>query len=189
MLGKGTQKGTNIYQLYPIAEVQIGEGEFKTAEDPIAIALGVDAFPEYLARLQIVTRTSDNKLEFAAFHHWGEPLSNNFTRVLLMDLGVQLSTDRIYVFPWRKNRPIDYEILLDVLRFDGEFGVNVVLTARWSVYDATGKKELLTTAAKIIEPVEEETFEAQVAAMSRAVGELSGRIADSVKNLRQGGSG
>ena len=189
MLGKGTQEATRYYQLYPHAETQTAEGELKTVEEPIAIAIGVDSFPEYLARLQIVTRTSDNKLQFAAFDHWGEPLAHNFTRVLVMDLSVQLSTDRIYVFPWRKTRPIDYEILLDVLRLDGEFGVEVELIARWSVYDESGKKELVTTATKLIEPVEAETFEDQVAAMSRVVGKLSGEIAESIKNLPQGGSG
>ena len=122
MLGKGTQKGTSYYQLYPISEHHIAEGEFATEEDPIAIAIGMDSFPEYLQRLQIVTRTSGNKLQFAAFDHWAEPLRHNFTRVLVIDLGIHLSTDRIYVFPWRKNRPIDYELLVDVLRFDGEFG-------------------------------------------------------------------
>jgi uncharacterized lipoprotein YmbA len=188
MLGKGTQEGTSYYQLHPISESSVAEGEFATAEEPIALAIGMDSFPEYLARLQIVTRTSDNKLQFAAFDHWAEPLSHNFTRVLVIGLGVHLSTDRIYVFPWRKNRPIDYELLVDVLRFDGEFGVDVVLDARWSLYDGSGKRELLTTAIKISEPVETKDYEAQVAAMSRAVGKLGREIAESIKNLPQGGS-
>lgn len=188
MFGKGTQESTKYYQLYALVEYQTIEGELKTVDEPMAIAIGVDSFPEYLARLQIVTRTSDNKLQFADFDHWGEPLAHNFTRVLVMDLGVQLATDRIYVFPWRKTRPIDYEILLDVLRFDGQFGVDVVLIARWSIYDAKGKKELVTTAVKHVEPVKAKTFEEQVAAMSRAVRELSREITESIKEL-QGGSG
>ena len=189
MLGKGTQKGTRFYQLNSITESSIAGGEFETVEEPIAIAISVDSFPEYLARLQIVTRTSDNKLQFAAFDQWAEPLSHNFTRVLLIDLANYLSTDRLYVFPWRKTRPIDYELLLDVVRFDGELGGEVVLTARWSIYDESGKEELETTGIKVSEPVATKDYEAQVAAMSRAVGKLSLAIAESINELRQGGSG
>ena len=106
ILGKGTQEGTRFYQLKPISESSVAEGIFKTKEDRIAIAIAVDSFPEYLQRLPIVTRTSDNKLRFAGFDQWAEPLARGFTSALVVDLSVHLSTDRIYVFPWRKNRPI-----------------------------------------------------------------------------------
>ena len=183
LLGKGTQEPTRFYQLNSISESSISEGMFKTREDPIAIALGVDGFPEYLARSQIVTRTGDNKLDLAQFHHWAEPLRRNFTRVLLVNLSVQLSTDRIYLFPWKKNRSTDYEILVDVARFDGEFGRDVVLIARWSIYGARGKKELVTDSVRVTESAGSEDYEAQVAAMSRAVGELSGEIAKSLQEV------
>jgi uncharacterized lipoprotein YmbA len=185
LLGKGTQDPTLFYQLNPISESSMAEGVFKTGDEPISIALGVDGFPEYLARSQIVTRTSDNKLELALFRHWAEPLQQNFTRVLVVNLSVQLSTDRIYVFPWKKNRPIDYEVLVDVARFDGELGGDAVLIARWSIFDARGKKELLTEAERFTEPVGAEDYEAQVAAMSRALGGLSSEIAKSIKTMSQ----
>jgi uncharacterized lipoprotein YmbA len=186
LLGKGTQEPTRFYQLNPISESSMAEGVFKTGDEPISIALGVDGFPEYLARSQIVTRASDNKLQIAQFDHWAEPLQQNFTRVLVVNLSVQLSTDRIYVFPWKKNRPIDYEVLVDVARFDGELGGDVVLFARLSIFDAKGREELVTQSARVTVSAEAKDYEAQVAAMSRAVGELSRKIAKSIKELRQG---
>ena len=189
LLGKGTQEPTRFYQLNPISESSMAQGAFKAGEQPIAIALGVDSFPEYLARSQIVTRASDNTLQLAQFHHWAEPLQQNFTRVLLGNLSVQLSTDRIYLFPWKKNRSIEYQILVDVARFDGEFGGDVVLVARWSIFDARGREELLTAAVRLSEPAGAEDYEAQVGAMSRVLEGLSRDIADSIKNLHQGGSG
>ncbi len=189
ILGKGTQEGTRFYHLNPIAESSVAEGIFKTKEQRIAIAIAVDNFPEYLQRSQIVTRTSDNRLQFAGFDQWAEPLARGFTEALVVNLSVHLSTDRIYIFPWRKNRPIDYEILLDVSRFDGELGSEVVLIARWSIFDHSGKEELLTKAAKLIEPVESKDYEAQVAAMSRVVGNLALEIAKSIDTVRREGSG
>ncbi len=189
LLGKGTEEPTRFFQLHAGSESSLTEGRFKAVGKPVAIALGMDSFPEYLARSQIVTRSSDNNLELAQFHHWAEPLQQNFVRVLVMNLSVQLSTDRIYVFPWRKNRPIDYEVLVDVTRFDGEYGGNVVLGARWSIFDAEGRQELYTGSARFIEAVRAKDYEAQVAAMSRAVWGLSGEIASSIEKVQRERSG
>ncbi len=189
LLGKGTEEPTRFYQLHAGSASSLTEGRFKAVGEPVAIALGVDSFPEYLARSQIVTRTSDNKLELAQFHHWAEPLQRNFIRVLVVNLSVQLSTDRIHVFPWRKNRPIEYEVLVDVTRFDGEFGGDVVLGARWSIFDAKGRRELYTGSARFIEAVGSKDYEAQVAAMARALEELSGEIASSIERVQRDRSG
>ena len=189
LLGKGTQEQTRFYQLHAATASSQTEGRFEAVEEPVAIALAVDTFPEYLTRSQIVTRTSDNKLELAQFDHWAEPLQRNFVRVLVLNLSYQLSTDRIYVFPWRKNRPIDFEILVDVSSFDGEFGGDVLLGARWSIFDSRGRKELHTQAARFIEPAGAKDYEAQVAAMSRALERLSGAIAKSIEKLQREGSG
>ena len=189
LLGKGTEEPTRFYQLHATAASSLLQGRLKAAEEPVAIALGVDTFPEYLARSQIVTKSSDNKLELAQFHHWAEPLQRNFTRVLVTNLSVQLSTDRIYVFPWRKNRPTDYEVLVDVAGFEGEFGGDVLLQARWSIFDAKGRKLLYTAGLRFIEAAGAKDYEAYVAAMSRAVGELSAEIAKSVEEVKREGSG
>ncbi len=189
LLGKGTQEQTRFYQLHAASAPSHAEGRFEAVEEPVAIALSVDTFPEYLARSQIVTRTSANKIELAPFDHWAEPLERNFTRVLVLNLTYKLSTDRIYVFPWRKNRPIDFELLVDVSRFEGEFGGNVFLEARWSIYDSRGRKELFTDGARFSEPTGAKDYEAQVAAMSRALERLSMEIAESIEKVKMEGSG
>jgi uncharacterized lipoprotein YmbA len=158
----------------------------KGGEEPVAIALSVGNFPDYLSRSQIVTRSSDNRLQLAPFDHWAEPIRVNFNRVLLVDLSNQLGTDRIYYFPWKKTRSVDYEVLVDVARFDGELGGDVVLFARLSIFDAKGREELVTQSTRVTASAEAKDYEAQVAAMSRAVGELSRKIAESIKELRQG---
>jgi len=165
------------------------EGGFNRGDEPVAIALSVGNFPDYLSRSQIVTRSSDNKLQLAQFDHWAEPIRVNFNRVLLIDLSNQLATDRIYYFPWKKSRSIDYEVLVDVARFDGELGGDVVLIVRLSIFDAKGREELLTASVSVTVSAEAKDYEAQVAAMSRAVGELSRNIAESIKKLQKGVNG
>ena len=189
LLGKGTGEPTRFYQLHDISESSLPEGVFKTGDEPVAIALSVGTFPNYLGRSQIVTRTSDNQLQLAQFDHWPEPLRENFVRVLLIDLSVQLATDRIYFFPWKRSRTVDYEVLVDVARFDGELGGDVVLIARLSIFGAKGKEELLTESVRVTVPVEAENYNAQVAAMSRALGEFSGEIAKSIAKIQRERSG
>jgi uncharacterized lipoprotein YmbA len=185
LLGKGTKEPTRFYQLWAISESSLPEGVFLTGDEPIAIALGLGSFPDYLSRSQIVTRSGDNQLQLAQFHHWPEPLQENFTRVLLINLSVQLDTSRVYSFPWKKSRPIDYQVLVDVARFDGQLGGDVVLLARLSIFDSKGDEERLIESVKVTVPAEAENYEAQVAAMSRAVGDLSGEIAKSIAKVRR----
>ena len=120
-LGKGTQKDTRFYLLETISGISSGEHASMEGEG-IMLAIGPVRVREYLNRPQIVTRTQDNKIIVHDFHSWGEPLSSNFTVVLGGNLANLLYTDRIVFFPWRRRPNFDYQIVLDVIRFDGDLG-------------------------------------------------------------------
>ena len=63
-------------------------------------------------------------------------MKDNFTNVLADNLGVLLSTERIYLYPWRLSVPIDYQVILDIVRCDGRLGETVWLEVRWSIVGA-----------------------------------------------------
>src|ERR1700736_4827820 len=52
----------------------------------IAIGLGPVKFPAYLARPEIVTRSSPNKIDLSDIDRWAEPLDKNFVTVLAQNL-------------------------------------------------------------------------------------------------------
>jgi uncharacterized lipoprotein YmbA len=151
----------------------------------IAIGVGPVEFPDYLNRPQIVTRTSPNQLELAEFDRWAEPLRANFSRVLAENLSILLSTDRVVIFPWKKPIPINYQIEVDVSRFDGMFGRNVTLKTRWTLFGNSGKKVMLVRKSTLSEQTLTSDYKEMVAAQSRVLASLSREIAASIKEISQ----
>jgi len=146
------------------------------------IGVGPITLPRYLERIHIVTRR-DAELEVAEYDRWGEPLSASLPRAIATDLATLLGTDRIVMFPWSVSTTIDQQIVVDVLRFEGTSGGDVVLEARWRVLGQDRQEEVLRYSL-VREAVGASGYPAIVAAMNRSVGKLSREIADAVKRLR-----
>jgi uncharacterized lipoprotein YmbA len=182
-LGKGTQKPTEFYLLQPLnssiekQEAAVGEG--------IVLGIGPVRVREYLNRPQIVTRTSTNEIKIHDFQYWGEPLSTSFTAILAQNLSALLSTDRILIFPYRSKQelPIDYQVVVDVIRFDGKLGVEATLLAQYYILESkeNGKKQIVTKQPSFTKPLADKSFKTLVAAMSDLVAELSRDIAQEIK--------
>jgi uncharacterized lipoprotein YmbA len=149
----------------------------------VAIGVGPVAIPEYLNRGQIVTRTGENQLELAEFDRWAEPLQKNLARVLALNFSTLLSTDRVALHPWNRSTPMDYQVIVDVGRFEaGEDGTTSLL-ARWSIVDGADRKILRVRKSSLSEPIANGDYEATVASMSRAVAALSREIAEAIRDL------
>jgi hypothetical protein len=118
-------------------------------------------------------------------NQWAEPLKAGFTRVLLVTLGLELDSNRIYELPTRKRRSLDYQVAVDVFRFDGEIGGEVILGARWSLLTSDGNDILLSKVSQIREPVRTADYHAFVSAQSRAVEQLGREISATVKSQQQ----
>jgi hypothetical protein len=151
----------------------------------VAIGVGPIKLPEHLDRPEIVTRTSSNQLELAEFDRWAGPLADDFNRALAVNLSILLSTDRVSIFPWRKSVPIEYQVVVDVARFDGELGGDVWLIARWTLLRGDDKKVLSMESSRISEPSSDRGYEAMVAAQSRALAHLSRKIARTIRSISE----
>jgi uncharacterized lipoprotein YmbA len=149
------------------------------------VGIGPVKLADYLDESQIVTRRSDNQLVKAEFHRWAGSLKNNFMNVLADDLGSRLSTERVYLYPWRLSVPIDYQVTLDVVRCDGRLGDAARLEARWSIFKGPNKKLLKTMRSNISEPVTGPDYAALVAAESQAVAQLSQEIATAIREAEK----
>jgi uncharacterized lipoprotein YmbA len=171
-------------RFYVLTEVPRSTVAAPSAEPGRGAAVGVGpvGLPGYLDRIQIVTRRGA-QLEVAEFDRWGEPLSEGVSRAIAVHLAALLQTDRIAVFPWPAARTIEHQVVVDVTRFDGVVGGDVLLEARWRIF-GQDRKELVLRYSAVREATGESGYLALVAAMSRSVGALSREIADSVKMLR-----
>ncbi len=174
-------------RFYTLSSFQEGGKEPKnlTSDRGLVIVLGPVKFSEYLDRTEIVTRSSSNRINFSDFDAWASPLSEDFTRVLAENLSTLLSTDSIILYPRPKRSAVDYQITMDVIRFDGPLGGDISLIARWSIFDGKEKKLLTVRKSSVVEPSGALNYDAMVAADSRALEKLSREIAEAIRTVQK----
>jgi len=178
-LGLGGQSPkTEFYMLTPMAERASADGP-----GPV-LAVGPVDLPGYLERPQIVTRGPGNAIELAEFEHWAEPLDESFLRVLAEDLAAQVPTDRLLLFYTSTMREVDFQVRVDVVRFDADERGAVQLVARWRLYATDQREELASRESRIAETAKPGDYDAIAGAMSRAVNALAREIAE---EIRRGG--
>jgi hypothetical protein len=182
-LGKGTQKPTEFYLLQPLTPSIEAQGA-ASDEGPV-LGIGPVRVRDYLNRPQIVTRTRTNEVRIHDFSYWGEPLSTSFTAILAQNLSVLLSTDRIFIFPYRSRQelPLEYQVVVDVIRFDGKPGVEATLQAQYYIleFEENKRKQIVTRQPSFNKPLADKSFETLVATMSDLVADLSRQVAEEIK--------
>lgn len=155
------------------------------AETSGDVVLGVEpvAVPDYLDRPDIVTRTAGHRLDLAEFDRWAERLDTNVARVLADGLAAQLPTHRVVLLA---NQPIetDFTLRLHLDRFERQANGEVLLAASWIVEEGASGAPLMIRSASIRETVGADSYDAIVAAMSRALDRLSLRIGAEVEGLQ-----
>ena len=172
-------------RFYTLSSLQGGGSERResTPDQGPFITVGPIKFPEYLDRTEIVTRSSSNKITLSDFDLWAGSLEQDFSRVLAENLSVLLSTEIVTLYPRLHPEVAKYQIGVDVIRFDGTLGGDVSLIARWGIFEGKERKLVSVRKSTIIEPSGGKSYEAMVAADSRALEKLSREIAEAIKTL------
>lgn len=149
-----------------------------------SLGIGPVVFPGYLDRQEIVFRSGRNELRISANDRWAEPLEQNFSRVLAHNLLALLDPERVESFPWQLKRKPNYQVRLEVLRFEGNARQDVMLRARWTVIDTGTGAAVDWRESNISRRVKGQTTDALVAALSEALADLSRDIAAAVRVLK-----
>lgn len=147
------------------------------AKGELRLGIGPISLPSHLKRPQIVVRGQRRRVEISEFDRWAEPLDENFTQVLAENLSALLSSNQIATFPWNRSIPVDYQVTVQVLRFDNDTAGNSRLTALWRVFGDGGKKFLFSRKSTFSSRFSSNSFEARVAALNSNLVELSREIA------------
>ena len=174
----GKSDTSQFYVLSPLPQPGLSAGEGMT------IGVFPVSMPDYLDRPQIVTRVSDNEIKLDEFSRWAEPLKDSFTRALVQNLSTLLNTAKVVRTTRSAGVPMALQVGVEVVQFDGTLGGEVVLIVQWGVFEADGKKLLMGKRSSFKEPTGAATYEALVAAESRAVAALSREIAEAIKTRK-----
>ena len=175
----GTTPPTKFFLLTPIpataAPATSGDHELRLGIGPINL-------PEYLDRPQIVSRAANTELYLADDHRWAEPLQDNFAHILGENLAHLLGTGQVREFPWPPGQPIDYQIIVNVVRFESDASGKVSLVARWDVRGGHDKALLVSRRADISMPVRTPgDYDSIVSASSAALAQFSREVATAIK--------
>ena len=171
----GKSASSKFYVLSPLPQSALSPAEGKT------VGVFPVAMPDYLDRPQIVTRASENEIRIDEFSRWAEPLKESFTRALVQNLSSLLNTVKVIKTTANTGFPMALQVGAEVVQFDGSLGGDAVLIVRWALFEADGKKLLLAKKSSFKEPTGAVSYEALVAAQSRAVAALSREIAEAIR--------
>ena len=147
------------------------------------IGLGPINFPEYLERSAIILRSPGAEIIINDYHRWAEPLDKNFLRVLSGNLQTLLNNTSIVMFPWNNSKDIDYQVVIQVARFDADLSNTVQLAAHWTIQRKSDGKILHEQKSIITQTAESKDFPVIVETQSKVTGILSHEIATELQKI------
>ena len=147
-----------------------------------SVVVGPVTFPVYLDRNEVAVRVSQTELTYALTERWAEPLVQNFTRVLVEDLGDALGSDRVAALTSSTALTPDYWIEVVVVRFEAGVDGSAQLTARWAVRNAT-RKIVRIRQSQHARQATAATTEGGVNALSAALGDLADEMASTLREM------
>lgn len=152
------------------------------------LAVGPVDLPDYLRRPQIVSREGENRIKVAEFDRWAAPLNEQVERVLAENLGARMPGMVVVNYREQRFKP-RYRLSMSVERFERQDGKRVQLAGRWTLANAETGAVLQTHRDSFDVPlVGDESYEATVAAQSKALAELADAMSDVVREQVNGGS-
>lgn len=145
-----------------------------------SIAVGPITLPEVVDRPQFVLRAGPNEVTFVELHRWAGPLKSEIPRIIAENLAADLNVKRVAAYPQSAGDNADYRVLVDIQRFDSTMGESVTIDALWTVKRASDGA-LRTGRSTALESSSGGTYEAVVAAHSRALATISREIAEAIR--------
>jgi uncharacterized lipoprotein YmbA len=176
---------TRFFVLTPLARQERDTAGSGSPPDRGALGVGPITFPGYLDRDQLITRISENRFAVAENNRWGEPLEENFVRVLSQNLSVLLASDKVTRFPWPSTDRPTYQVEVDVLRFEADTTGRVRLVARWVLREVATGETPGVRESRLDRAAGGRSADASVAALSQLLADFSSEVADAVRAMTQ----
>jgi len=170
-LGTGTERLPRFFVLAAMASD--AERVSFTRPESLTIGVGPLTFPDYLDRPQLVTRAGASEINLAPFANWAEPLKANVVRVMVENVSTITGTGAVYRFPWRVGHAPQFQLQMEIDRFDAAPREDAVLVVSWEWLDQDAQPLTPRMRSVLHQAVQGDSDEAIVAAMSRLLHDFS----------------
>ena len=164
---------------YTLTEIP-APARLTTAADALPVRLDRVTIPTELDRSQLVRRIDATRLQIVENDRWAAPLDDTIRRVLSDDLAARLPADMVA----NPNEPSVGEkrqsLSVDIQEFYGDSACAVTLRAAWVLKQPDAQSSRGTEEAKVPAGGDCSGAGTLPAAMSKALAQLSDRIATAV---------
>lgn len=144
--------------------------------------------PEYLSRLQIVTRSDNGGLKIDDYNQWAEPLDSTFRRVLVENLSGQLTSWQIYdsANP-NTNDEAEYNLDIQVFNFEKKSNKTLYFKALATITNRN-KQTLFRRVEELNYPASlpEQDYNALVNAMNQCLANFAGKLSVYLQTIGKG---
>lgn len=144
------------------------------------VTVGPVTVPDVVDRPQLVVRAGANRVIIAESHRWAEPLKSEIPRVIAENLSQLLGAKQVSTYSQNAIGDAEYRVVVDIQRFDSALGEAVTIDALWSVRRASGEPS--AGRSLVTEPAGGGSYDALVAAHSRALAAVSRDIAAAIRS-------
>ena len=182
--GCGTSRPSRFYTLNPIP-IPPEKAELSDNQNRITVGIDLNDIPEYLNKPQMAVRVSANELTLDEFNRWAEKVKDSLPKIIADNLISILPAKKFVVFSRKGILSTDYQVILNVTRFDGAPGKSVSLITQWGIFDSKKDKLILSQISDITVEIEGDDFDALAAAQSKALEILSRQMSPSVEGLKK----
>jgi uncharacterized lipoprotein YmbA len=131
-------------------------------------------------RPELVVRANAHRVVISETHRWAGPLKTEIARVLADALAHLLNSRAVFIYPQRGAEQAGIRVSVDVQRFESILGKTAIVDALWTIRWKDGRER--TNQARVQETVTDESYEALVAAHSRALLTVSQGIASTIRD-------
>ncbi|NOQ63335.1 MAG: hypothetical protein GQ582_02335 [Methyloprofundus sp.] len=151
----------------------------------ITVKIGPVSIPDALDQPQVVSRTGKNTLLADEFNRWAGDFQYDIQRILGENISILLPTNQVTLSQEIILFPVDFQVIVNVRKFDGKLGDIVILNADWTVARKGKEKTVMARKSVLHEHTRGADYQAYVATQSRLLAKLSQEIADEIRKQLQ----
>lgn len=178
--GCGSSPNAKIYILNAMNRGTSVEA-LKAGGHNVTVKVGPVSIPDTLDQPNIVTRTGPNSLLADEFNRWSGDFQSDIQGIIGENISILLPTNQVTLSQEIILLPVDYQVIVNVRKFDGKLGGIVTLNADWTVARKDKEKSVMVKKSVLQEKTEGIDYQAYVAAQSRLLAKLSQEIVDEIR--------
>ena len=182
LAGCASSPASSFYILSPLPEAKARQETL--VEGEVSLGIGPVTLPDYMDRPQMVSGiVGAGRIEVDEYQRWGGSLRADIVNTLGENLAHLLGTSRVVILPAEVKLPVQYRLVVDILRFEADSDGQALLKARWALIDPSAEVALAMRESSFRQPFAKAGPDAQVAALSATLGDLSREVAETIRGL------